>query len=162
MTRPSTKSRAVLSPGAIAPEDVVVWNWPLRDERLQSWIVLAIAVALVALVVAVWRDPLFTVLAAVALAVALWRLWLPVKWELGLAGVTQTALGIRRRIAWMSIARFTLADEGVWLYADRQPSPFRGVYIAYNGQRERITACVEYYLGTWTAADSTHSFHESP
>jgi len=162
MTRPSSKPRVVIPVGQpLAPEDVVVWNWPLRDEGLKSWAMLATAVALVAAVWSIWRDAPFTILAATALALSLWRLWLPVKWELGLTGVTQTALGLRRRIPWMAIARFEYAPAGVWLFSDREESSLRGVFIGYGGQRERVTACIDYYLGTWTSStDSTQSLEQ--
>lgn len=134
-------------------EDVVVWNWPLRDESLRSWLLLAAVAASVGAVWMLWQDVLFSLLAGLALLISLWRLWLPVRWELGLTGITQTALGFRRRIPWMAIARFDLRDNGVWLYADRDPAPQRAVFIAYAGQRTRITACVDYYLGTWTRSE---------
>lgn len=156
----SSKQRLVLtSTQPLAAEDVVVWNWPLRDEGLQSWVILVGTTGLVAAVWAIWNDLWFTLLTCATLAVVLWRLWLPVKWELGLTGVTLTVLGFRRRIPWMAVARFDFATDGVWLYADREGSPQRGTFIAYAGQRERIIACVNYYLGTWTAAsESTQSF----
>jgi len=155
----SSKQRVVLTTQPLAPEDVVVWTWPLRDEGVQAWIVALVALAAVVAVWSIWDDLAFTAVAGATFAIALWRLWLPVKWELGLTGVTLVVLGFRRRIPWMTVARFDLAQDGVWLYADREASPYRGTFIAYGSQRERIIACVNYYLGTWTAAtDSTQSF----
>jgi hypothetical protein len=143
----------------LAPDDVAVWNWPLRDEGLRSWALLGGVIILVALVWAIWGNPAFALFAYAMLALALWRLWLPVKWELGLTGVTMVVLGFRRRIPWLSIARFEMRDDGVWLFADRDPSAQRGTFIGYAGERDRIKACIEYYLGTWTAAtESTESF----
>jgi hypothetical protein len=143
----------------LASDDVVVWNWPLRDEGLRSWALLVAAIILVALVWTIWANPTFALFTYAMLALALWRLWVPVKWELGLTGVTMVVFGFRRRIPWLSIARFEMRDDGVWLFADREASPQRGTFIAYAGERERIKACIEYYLGTWTAAtESTRSF----
>jgi hypothetical protein len=72
-------------------------------------------------------------------------------------------LGFRRRIPWLAVARFELREDGIWLFADRTASPQRGTFIAYSGQKERMRACVEYYLGTWTAAtESTQSFEQPP
>lgn len=145
----------------LAPEDIVVWNWPLRDEGLRSWVLLAAAIMLTVLVWAIWGNPGFALFACGMFALALWRLWLPVKWELGLTGVTMVVLGFRRRIPWLSIARFELRDDGVWLFADREAAPQRGTFIGYAGERQRVRACIEYYLGTWTAAsDSTLSFEQ--
>lgn len=146
-----------------APEDVAVWNWPLRDEGLQSWGLVIVATILVALVWTIWGSPAFTAFAAATFLLALWRLWLPVKWELGLTGVTMSVLGFRRRIPWMAVARFEIQPDGVWLFADRDATPQRGTFIAYAGQREPVRACIEYYLGTWTAAtESTQSFQQPP
>lgn len=143
----------------LAPNDVAVWNWPLRDEGLRSWALLIAAIIIAAVVWIIYASPAFTLFTATTFALALWRLWLPVKWELGLTGVTMVVLGVRRRIPWLAIARFEMHDDGVWLYADREASSQRGTFIGYAGQRERIRACIEYYLGTWTAAtDSTRSF----
>jgi hypothetical protein len=126
---------------------------------LQSWGLAVAAAALVAVVWTIWQSWQFTLLAAIALTVAAWRLWLPVKWELGLTGVSLVVLGFRRRIPWMAVARFEITENGVWLFADREGTPQRGTFIAFAGQRERVTACIEYYLGTWTAAtESTRTY----
>lgn len=152
-----------LPPQPLVPEDVVIWNWPLRDEGLKAWIVLVAAVVVVTLVWAIGANLVFELFTCAMLALALWRLWLPVKWELGLTGVTMVVLGFRRRIPWLSVARYELRDAGVWLFADRAASPQRGTFIAYGGQKQRVQACIQYYLGTWTAAtDSTQSFEQPP
>jgi hypothetical protein len=157
---PQSSQRTIIPTSQLlAPDDVVVWNWPLRDEGLRSWGLVVAAAVLVALVWTIWQSWQFTLLTAVTLTVAAWRLWLPVKWELGLTGVTLVVLGFRRKIPWMAVAQFEIGEEGVWLFADRDPTPQRGTFISYGGQRPRITACIEYYLGTWTAAtESTRSF----
>jgi hypothetical protein len=153
-----------LTPQPLAPDDVAVWNWPLRDEGLKPWAILVGAIALVALVWAIWANAAFALFTYAVFALALWRLWIPVKWELGLTGVTLVVLGFSRRIPWLSVARFELREDGVWLFADRTAAPQRGTFIGYGGQRERMQACIEYYLGTWTAAatESTRSFEQPP
>lgn len=148
-----------LSPQPLAPDDVAVWNWPLRDEGWRSRVIVIAAMAVIFLVWIVWRDAAFTLFAAAMFIVALWRLWLPVRWELGMTGITMVVLGFRRRIRWLAVARFELREDGVWLFADREALPQRGTFIGYGGQKERVRSCIEYYLGTWTAAtDSTRSF----
>ena len=52
----------------LAPEDIVVWNWPLRDEGLRSWAILVSAIALTALVWAIWGNPAFALFAYAMLA----------------------------------------------------------------------------------------------
>jgi hypothetical protein len=154
MTRPSSTPRRLLPPGRQAPDDVVVVAWPLRDEGLHAWLLVIGMAATVALGWALWRNFGFTLLTAAAMTLALWRLWLPVKWEIGLTGVTQNVLGIKRRIPWLAIARYEFRSHGVWLYADREESPLRAVFIAYGEQRERIAATIDYYLGAWTERSS--------
>lgn len=151
-----------LTPQPLAPEDVAVWNWPLRDEGLKAWAVLVGAIAVAALVWVIWADGVFALFAYAMLALALWRLWLPVKWELGLTGISLVVLGFRRRIPWLAVARFELREDGVWLFADREASPQRGTFIGYGGQKERVQACIEYYLGTWTAATESTRSYEQP
>lgn len=136
-----------------------MWNWPLRDDGLRAWLVIVLALALVAIVWAVGRDPLFTSLTIASFTICLWRMWIPVRWELNLSGITMAVCGFRRRIPWMAIARYELRPDGVWLYADREASPSRSTFIGYGGERERITAMIEYYLGRWTAAtESTQTY----
>jgi len=152
-----------ISPQPLAPEDLAVWNWPLRDDGPKSWALLVAAVAVAALVWAIWGNPGFALFTYAMLALALWRLWVPVKWELGLTGISLVVLGFRRRIPWLAVARFELRDDGVWLFADREALPQRGTFIGYGGQKQRVQACIEYYLGTWTAAsESTRSFAQPP
>ena len=163
MPRSSSSQNALIgqSRQPLAPEDVVVWNWPLRDEGLKSWAILIAAIAITALVWAIWANAAFALFTYAMLALALWRLWLPVKWELGLTGITMVVLSFRRRIPWLAVARFELRDDGVWLFADREASSQRGTFIAYGGQKERVRDCIEYYLGTWTAAtESTRTFEQ--
>ena len=159
MTRPSTPPRRLLAAGGrLAPDDVVFWNWPLRDEGLRSWGMLVGVAVLVSLVWTFWRDLALASAVALALLVALWRLWLPVKWELGLTGITQTAFGFKRRIAWLAIASYEIRPDGVWLFADREQSHLRAVFIGYAGRREEVVALVNYYLGTWAhSSESTQS-----
>jgi len=160
MPRSSSQSDFIgLSRQPLAPEDIAVWNWPLRDDGMKGWGLLLGAVGLATLVWWIWNSASFALFTYFMLMLSLWRLWLPVRWELGLTGITMVVLGFRRRIPWLSVARFELREDGVWLFADREAAPQRGTFIAYGGQRERVQACVEYYLGTWTAAtESTHSY----
>jgi hypothetical protein len=155
----SSSQKIGLTPQPLAPEDVAVWNWPLRDEGPKAWAILVAAIGIAILVWAIWADAVFALFTYAMLALALWRLWLPIRWELGLTGITLVVLGFRRRIPWLAVARFELRQDGVWLFADREPSPQRGTFIAYGGEKERVRACIQYYLGAWTAAtDSTRSF----
>lgn len=84
-----------------------------------------------------------------ALMISAWRLWLPVTFELGTKGITQSTLVFRRRIPWRCFARYEKRRRGVWLLADAAPSPFstlRGIYICWSNQEEQVLAVLEFFL----------------
>lgn len=145
------------------PREVVVWNWPLRDEPIKCGLVLIVVFLTIALVAGLTSSLAMILLASVGIAITLWQMWLPVKWELGLSGVSQSVLGYRRKVAWISIARYEMTSDGVWLFAKADRSPFHAAFIAYGNRQSEIQACVLYYLSAWTtnAQFSTEAF-EAP
>jgi hypothetical protein len=131
------------------PKDLQLVNWPLRDDPARAWAVLAIAVgAAVGAGVLAGSLPMGS-LALGALGISLWRLWIPVKFELGSRGVSQSVFGRRRRIGWSDIPSFEVRSHGVLLLPSREPlllSRLRGLYIRFAGRREELLASVEYYV----------------
>ena len=157
-TTPSNReSPSPMWPTRATPEDIItaVVNWPLRDGDLFSWLACLLAIGCMVLVWGVSGDGLITILSGISLAVALWRTYLPVRWEIGLSGITQVVLGYKRRIPWIAIAKYEKQDDGVWLFADRSASSLRGVFIAYGENKEVILSWIEYYLGAWTSSGDT-------
>lgn len=131
------------------PEEVTLASWPLRQEPIGSLVSLAIAVSVCWLVAWSSERPWLGVLAGAVLVLTLWRTWLPVTYEIGVAGVTQTVLGRRRRISWPAIRGYEVRGSGVLLVPDREItplSPLRGLYIPWLGERDKVLANMEYYL----------------
>jgi hypothetical protein len=149
-------------PRPVAPGDVAFRHWAPLHAAATAWPVLAIGATASALVAFLVRDGALTCLASGALLLATWRSWLPVRYHLGLSGVTETVLGIRRRIPWIAIARYDLQRDGVWLYAQRGPTSARGIFLPLGAERDAAVATIEYYLGTWTATGDTSTLAHAP
>ena len=96
----------------VVPEEVTLATWPLRQEPMGSLVSLAIAGCVCWIVAWSSQRPWLGVLAGSVLALTLWRTWLPVTFEIGVAGVTQTVLGRRRRISWPAIRGYEVRGVG--------------------------------------------------
>ena len=137
----------------VAPEEVTLDNWPLRQQPITSLAALALATAASCLVG--WAATHWAVgaIAATALAITLWRTWLPVRYEIGGGGVTQVLFGRwRRRIPWTAIVQFQVLTDGVLLLPDAAVtplSPLRGLYLPWGRQRDAVLANLDYYMQGW-------------
>ena len=123
--------------------------FPLRQRPVESLVMIGVAAAASVLVGWWTRQPLVGGGLAAALAITLWRTWLPVTFDIGMLGVTQTVLGRSRRIPWSAVRSHAIVGEGVLLSPDEQLTPLsslRGLYLPWAGQREKVLACVDYYL----------------
>ncbi len=132
------------------PRDVHLWNWPLYDDGLSAWAVVALALGTSIVTYVVGQSILMAAFCLAALALALWRLWIPVQFEFGPKGVTQTILGRTRRIPWSAVRRCEIRRAGLLLLplADRRPlAAIRGLYIRWRGQRAELLAIMKHYLG---------------
>jgi hypothetical protein len=138
-----------------APEKVACRNWPLAQGDPFAWASTLAALLIAGVVAWVTSSLPAAICAGIALAASLWRNLLPVDWEFGLSGVSQTVWRRTRRIPWIAIAKYEAQPHGVWLFADRSGSPLQGVYIDYAGQEAGILANLQYYLGAWTSSGDT-------
>ena len=132
----------------VAPEEVTLAVWPLRQRPVSSLAAVAIAAGVSWLVGSSWQ-PWAGAVAAAIFAVTLWRMWLPVRYEIGVSGVTQIVLGLRRRIPWPAIRNYVVYADGVLLVPDaevRPVSPLRGLFLPWLDRREKVLANVEYYV----------------
>lgn len=136
----------------IAPPDVELWNWPIRDD---GWLAIPpVAMFLVAVAIGYWQGSdwrLPTIAGAIA-AIALHRFWIPVRYVLSVGGVSQGFFVFPRRIPWIAIRRFDVEPSGVWLFPTESERPNRfldGIFIRFGGRRSDVMACVTYYLGAW-------------
>lgn len=155
---PESTQRPTPSPLRIrvAPEEVVLHVWGLRDLGWYGWLnlLLAGAASYGAAWITGWPWAGWGVL--VLLVVILWRFWLPIRFELGPQGIAQTALGRTTQFPWTSIMSFQVNSRGVLLYADAvltPLSPARALYLPWCNQRDAVLRHVEYYLTTWTQAE---------
>jgi hypothetical protein len=146
----STPSRPVSEQAPRSPPpEVTVTNWPLRDDGPAGWVLAVAASAAGPLAAWLAGSAAMGWLVAAVLAVALWRLWLPVTYEFGYRGITQSCLGRARLIPWRSLSRYEVYSGGVPLSADPDRSPLsalRSVFVCWGGKRAEIMAHVEYYV----------------
>lgn len=155
---PGTAPRPTSAPLRIrvAPEDVVLHVWGLRDFGWFGWLNLLLA-ALVSYGVG-WLTgwPLAGGVVFVVLLATLWRFWLPMQFELGSQGISQTVLGRTSRILWTSVRNYQVRSCGILLYSDAvltPLSPLRALYLPWGRQKEQVLGQVDYYLSTWTQAE---------
>ena len=137
----------------IAPSDLRLVNWPLRDAKLAS----VLAVALIT-IVSVGATKLsgsvaMGVLTGLALAAALWRMWIPVTFEFSASGIVETIGRRRTRTSWSIIQSCEIRRSGVVLHfgdGESLKAP-RGRYIRWNRRRRELLAILEHYLGPRSA-----------
>lgn len=146
----------------VAPEEITLWHWPLRDRRLGAWI--ALAVPLIAGLFIAWRFDQWWAGVIVGLIgyATIWRTWLPVQITLGSTGIKERRLGFERRISWTAIQSYEVRRHGVLLFPDERltrVAPLRGLYLHWGNHRAEVLEVVEYYLQAWagSAPPSTHA-----
>jgi hypothetical protein len=144
----------------VAPEETMVRFWGLRDEPLGTWLRVILG-ALASAAVGRFLGSEWWGWGTLALVlVTLWRSLIPLRFEIGPHGITQTALGRRTRILWTSILNYQVLSRGVLLLPDAAVtplSPLRGLYLPWRSQKEPVLANIEYYLASWTASQTTTS-----
>jgi hypothetical protein len=139
----------------VAPEELTLTDWPLRQRPVASLVALAAAGGAAWLAGWLSGSPIAGGVVAAALAIALWRTWIPVRYELGGGGIVQSVFGWQRRIAWIAIQHYELHEDGVLLLPDAAAaplSPLRGLYLRWGQRRDEVLAHLEYYLQSWHAA----------
>ena len=98
-----------------------------------------------------------------ALMFSCWRLWLPVTFDLGTKGITQSTLVFRWRIPWRCFARYETRQRGVWLLIDAEPAPLstlRGIYLPWSDQEDQVLAVLDFFLAArrQRAANTTRTY----
>jgi hypothetical protein len=140
----------------VAPQDVTLSVWGLRDLGWYGWLNLLLAGGVSYGVAWITGLPWAGWIALAVLLATLWRFWLPTRYELGPQGISQTVLGRTSRIPWTAILNYEIRPRGVMLYADAVLTPLsavRGLYLPWGSQREQVLGHVEYYLTTWTRGE---------
>jgi len=154
---PSVKSASPLRI-RVAPEEVTVRFWGLRDQPLGTWFCIILGAAVSLAVGSFLGNEWYGWGMLVLVLITLWRTWIPLRFEIGPPGITQIVLGRRTRILWTSILNYRLYSRGVLLLPDAAVtplSPLRGLFLPWGSQRERVVANIEYYLASWAASQTT-------
>lgn len=131
--------------------DLVVLNWPARQEPGRTAGTLALFLALAGYTWISTSSGVMGLLVLMGLLGSTWRLWIPVHFELGPRGITQRIGASRRRIPWRLIAGYQVRDRGVFLFADGRDGSlalFRALFIRNPPQPEQLHQVVERYLGS--------------
>lgn len=132
-----------------APRDLTLRTWPLVDAPSGSLAILAAVLLVGALAAYASGEVASGIVIGLLLLAALWRIWIPVRWEIGAAGITQHLLGHTRRTAWSAIGSVERLKHGLIVSRDFEPGPLarlRGVYLPYNAHRTELLALFEFYL----------------
>lgn len=144
----------------VAPEEVTVRFWGLRDEPLGTWLRIIVGGVASAVAGAYLGHEAWGWGTMGLMLLTLWRNWIPLRFEIGPHGITQIVLGRRTRILWTSILNYQVYSRGVLLLPDAVVvplSPLRGLYLPWGTQKEQVLANIEYYLASWAASQTTTS-----
>jgi hypothetical protein len=155
---PSVKSTPSPLRIRVAPEEVTVRFWGLRDEPLGTWLRMILGAAVSLGVGSFLGSEWYGWGMLVLVLITLWRTWIPLRFEIGPQGITQVVLARRTRILWTSILNYRIYSRGVLLLPDAAVtplSPLRGLFLPWGSQRERVVANIEYYLASWAASQTT-------
>ena len=155
---PSVKTTPAPLRIRVAPEEVTVHFWGLRDQPLATWLRIAGGAAVSAFVGNFLGNEWYGWGMLALVLITLWRTWIPLRVEISQQGITQVVLGRRTRILWTSILNYRVYSRGVLLLPDAAVtplSPLRGLFLCWGSQRERVLANIEYYLASWAASQTT-------
>ncbi|MBC7854780.1 MAG: hypothetical protein IAF94_15215 [Pirellulaceae bacterium] len=144
----------------VAPEEVTVRFWGLRDEPLGTWLRVILGAGASAGVGTFLENEWWGWGTLALVLITLWRNLIPLRFEISPHGITQIVLGRRTRILWTSILNYQVYSRGVLLLPDAAVtplSPLRGLFLSWGSQKERVLANIEYYLASWTASQTTTS-----
>ena len=146
-----------------APPDLVWQSWPLLDNATWSWCVVPGLLRVSWVVTTVTDEPTLGVAAAAALAIALWRLFLPVRYEIGLSGVCQIVLGQRSLLRWRRVRHVEVRQGGV-MFFERRNVPtldvLQTLYLPCAKHRDVVVRLMEKYL-TLSANEQAVTYNDS-
>lgn len=154
----STEKVTATEPEASGPLQLQIVNWPLRNDRNRS-VVLVLGLLATSIFAGVMAGSYtMGLLIGFALVIASWRYWLPVTYEIGPYGIRQTVCKRVRRISWRQVGRVEFRPHGIRFFPDHDPSQLanlRGLYVCYPGQEETLKQVVTYYTNSLQPAGTT-------
>src|SRR5262245_58455123 len=112
---PASTQRPTPSPLRIrvAPEAITLWVWGLRDLGWYGWLNLLVAGAVSYGMGWLTGIPLVGWGTVLVLLLTQWRFWLPIRFELGPQGISQTVLSRTTRIPWTAILNYEIRPRAV-------------------------------------------------
>src|SRR3954463_2348939 len=87
----------------VAPEEVTIRHWGLRDQPFISWLNFLLAAGASAFVGMYLGNEVWGWGILLVFVVTLWPIWIPMRFEIGPHGITRVVLGRKTRAAWTSI-----------------------------------------------------------
>lgn len=130
----------------MTPIPVLLRSWPVVDS-LGEFLFLAALVLGTPILAFNFLGPISSAIAATALVCVSWRHFVPTQFELSALGVNIIRLGRNRRIPWMSIDRYLVGKQGVYLSSAGAPlEVFRGIYVPWGKSRDLVLMTLRYYL----------------
>jgi hypothetical protein len=109
-----------------------------------AWLVLVLVMVTLFVASMISQSLPTGVVLAALLALATWRLWLPTRFEISAAGITQHALRRSRRLAWHEIAEVERRPAGVLVRpAVEEPA----IYFPYRQHKADVLALLDFYRG---------------
>jgi hypothetical protein len=92
-----------------------------------------------------WSMGLLTTL---AFMLSLWKLWIPIACDLGPAGITLSAFGVRRHIGWRQVERVQPTARGVLIRGSEvaaRPGSGRTLYLPWRRLPHLVTEFHDHY-----------------
>ena len=149
---------------AARPDDpgAVILQWrshPIKSGGRRLWIV---AGALIVLPVGLFflYGPFYCLLAVIILGGSLAAYFLPTDYFFYTGGLESVFLGVHRRFTWSQFRSYYRDRHGVLLSPFPQPARlenFRGIYLRFDGQTEKVMAIVADQINTVTSAADAHT-----
>ena len=130
--------------------EVHIVCWPLKFYWKKTWAILLsyfLGACVVYLLTTSLLVPSVVLLALVSVS---WRLWIPLQYSIGPAGITRSVLGLQRQLGWAMIRRISQDSRGVQVFFDRAASIqsiLQSFYITVDADDlESLIAALHYYL----------------
>ena len=130
--------------------EVHVVCWPLKFHWKKTWAILLSYFLGTCVVYSLTTNLLVASVVLLALVSVSWRLWIPLQYSIGPAGITRSVLGRQRQLGWTTIRRISQDSRGVQVFFDRAASIqsiLQSFYITVDADDlESLIAALHYYL----------------
>lgn len=152
MTEETVLEESAGSDEAAAPEDDVELRWAKSLWSREPWkryVVLGCAVLAAIAGYLMMGHPLHAVIGLVAVLGVTAEFWLPLRFKMDGKGASVRCGFSVTAIEWPSVKRAIRGEEGIKLSPlerSGRTSPFRGVFLRFEGNEDEVRAFVEAHL----------------